>query len=236
MCIVLFQWQPQSGTPLIMAANRDEFYKRPAEAARWRGNIFCGIDKEAGGTWFGVTKEGRFAAVTNFRESLSAQPKHLKSRGQLPFNYLNMETTPEAYVHQIAEQQEHYGPFNLLVGDRESLWYVGNRGADPQAVEPGLHGLSNALLDTPWPKINRGKALLSEAIAQGANDKDLLGVLQDRHQPQREELPETGVPQSIEEIVAPIFIESADYGTRCSTLLTLPKDGPPQVSEYNWHG
>lgn len=235
MCIVLFQWQPQSDTPLIMAANRDEFYKRPTEAARWRGSIFCGIDKRAGGTWFGVTDAGRFAAVTNFRESLSALPTHLKSRGQLPFNYLNMTITPEAYVRQIAEQQDDYGPFNLLVGDRESLWYVGNRGAVPQEVEPGVHGLSNALLNSPWPKIKRGKALLREAIAQGATDKGLLRVLQDHHQPPRSELPDTGVPQSIEEIVAPIFIESPDYGTRCSTLLTLPKEGAPQVSEYHWH-
>lgn len=235
MCIVLFQWQPQSDTPLILAANRDEMYNRPAEAARWRGNIFCGIDKQAGGTWFGVTKEGRFAAVTNVRESLSALPEDLKSRGQLPLNYLNMATTPETYVQQIAGQQDDYGPFNLLVGDRESLWYVGNRGAAPQEVEPGLHGLSNALLDTPWPKIERGKALLRQAIEQGATSKGLLRVLQDRHQPQRVELPETGVPQSIEEIVAPIFIESPEYGTRCSTLLTLPKEGVPQVSEYIWH-
>lgn len=235
MCIVLFQWQPASDTPLILAANRDEFYARPAEAARWRGHIYCGIDKQAGGTWFGVTHNGRFAAVTNFRESLSAPEEHLKSRGQLPLNYLNRDITPQAYAEQIRREQDDYGPFNLLVGDTKSLWYVGNRGAEPQEVPPGLHGLSNALLNTPWPKIERGKALLKTAIQNGATRKQLLNVLQDRHQPPKAELPQTGVPQALEEIVAPIFIESPNYGTRCSSLLTIDKDGTPAVSEYTWH-
>lgn len=234
MCIVLFQWQPDSDTPLILAANRDEFYARPTEAARWRGNIFCGIDKQAGGTWIGVTREGRFATVTNFRESLNPLPSHLLSRGSLPMAYLEGNQTPQAYAEQIAQRQDQYGPFNLLVGNRSSLWYVSNRGAKPQDVKPGIHGLSNALLDTPWPKIQRGKALLKQAIKAGATNEQLLSVVTDRHQPDDSELPSTGVPNWMEKMVAPIFIEAAQYGTRCSTLLTLQTNKAPSISEYCW--
>lgn len=234
MCIILFQWQPGADTPLVLAANRDEFYARPTESARWRGDIFCGIDKEAGGTWFGVTQSGRFAAVTNFREPPTPPPMMLKSRGQLPMGYLESTKAPEAYVRQIHQEQDEYGPFNLLVGDGNSLWYVGNRGATPQEVPPGLHGLSNALLNTPWPKIERGKRLLAHAIEQGASDELLLGVLTDRNRPNRADLPQTGVPEWLEEMVAPIFIESAQYGTRCSTLLVVPREGAVRVHEHVW--
>lgn len=234
MCIVLFQWQPASKTPLIFAANRDEFYARPTESARWRGDVFCGIDKRAGGTWFGVRQDGRFAAVTNFRESIDPLPAELKSRGQLPLQYLQSSMTPAEYAQEVADDQDAYGPFNLLVGDRQSLWYVGNRGAEPQEVKPGLHGLSNALLNTPWPKLTRGKQLLAQAIAQGATPTQLLDVLTDRFQPAADELPHTGVPDWLEEIVAPIFVESPQYGTRCSTLLTLHQDGELKVLEHRW--
>lgn len=234
MCIILFQWQPGADTPLVLAANRDEFYARPTESARWRGDIFCGIDKEAGGTWFGVTQEGRFAAVTNFRESLTPLPATLKSRGKLPLAYLEGAASPKDYVHHVQPSQEAYGPFNLLVGDKDSLWYIGNRGAAPQEVPPGLHGLSNALLNTSWPKIERGKDLLARAIEEGGTNEQLLAVLTDRHQPDASELPQTGVPAWLEEMVAPIFIESAQYGTRCSTLLVVPREGAVRVHEHVW--
>lgn len=234
MCIVLFQWQPDSETPLVLAANRDEFYARPTEAARWRGTLFCGLDKQAGGTWIGVTRDGRFAAITNFRESLNPLPPQLLSRGNLPMAYLQGTQTPQQYARQVADRQAQYGPFNLLVGDKTQLWYVGNRGAAPQPVSAGLHGLSNALLDTPWPKVERGKQLLKNAIQQGASQEALLNVLTDKHQPADHELPKTGVPEWMEKMVAPIFIESAQYGTRCSTLLTLTQTGEPQISEHLW--
>lgn len=235
MCILLFRWQPENATPLILAGNRDEFYARPTEAARWRGSVFCGLDLRAGGTWLGVTRSGRFAAVTNFREPIQEPGAGARSRGELPWNFLHDdEITPEDYIQAIATQQSDYGPFNLLAGDRNSLWYVSNRGAAPQAVEPGVHGLSNGLLDTPWPKVARGKQLLTHAIEQGASETDLLALLTDRHQPGDDELPQTGVPNALEKLVAPIFIESAQYGTRCSTLLWLPKTGEPRISERRW--
>lgn len=235
MCILLFQWQPDSELPLILAGNRDEFYARPTEAARWRDDIFCGRDLRAGGTWLGVTRSGRFAAVTNFREPIQETTSGARSRGELPWTFLNDEAiTPEDYATSVATRQSDYGPFNLLVGDRNSLWYVSNRGAAPQAVASGIHGLSNGLLDTPWPKVARGKQLLTHAIQQGASETDLLALLTDRHQPDASELPQTGVPDTLEKLVAPIFIESAQYGTRCSTLLWLPPFGEPRISEHRW--
>lgn len=234
MCIVLFQWQPDSDTPLILAANRDEFYVRPTEAARWRGNIFCGIDLRAGGTWLGVTRAGRFAAVTNFREPIQEPAAGLRSRGSLPWDFLQSEMAPSDYCQQVAQQQDNFGPFNLLVGDRQTLCYVSNRGAAPQSVTPGVHGLSNGLLDTPWPKVLRGKGLLSDAIGKGASEDALLAILTDHHQPSDGELPQTGVPNALEKLVAPIFIESAQYGTRCSTLLWLTRAGEPRIHERRW--
>ncbi len=236
MCIILFQWQPDADIPLIAAANRDEFYQRPTEAARWRGNVFCGLDQRAGGTWMGVTREGRFAAVTNFREPIQANDAGQRSRGDLPWQFLQGTDTPDVYAKQLVDTQQEYGPFNLLVGDSTSLWYISNRGAAPQAVSPGLHGLSNGLLDTPWPKIKRGKQLLSHALQQGAKKDDLLHLLADNSQPPEEELPNTGVPPALERLVAPIFVQSAQYGTRCSTLLWLPKKGEPRIMEKRWAG
>lgn len=235
MCILLFQWQPDSELPLILAGNRDEFYARPTEAARWRDDIFCGLDLRAGGTWLGVTRSGRFAAVTNFREPLQEPAPGIRSRGDLPLGFLqDANISAEAYCREIERTQNNYGPFNLLVGDRHQLWYLSNRGAAPQPVAPGLHGLSNGLLDTPWPKVARGKQLLAHAIGQGASEADLLALLTDRHQPDASELPQTGVPDALEKLVAPIFIESAQYGTRCSTLLWLPPSGEPRISEHRW--
>lgn len=234
MCILLFQWQPDSDMPLILAGNRDEFHARPAEAARWRGNVFCGLDLRAGGTWVGVTRDGRFAAVTNFREPVQEPAPGLRSRGELPWNFLFGDQAPHDYAECIASVQGYYGPFNLLVGDRHQLWYLSNRGAMPEPVAPGIHGLSNGLLDTPWPKVQRGKQLLTQVIKEGSSEAGLLALLTDRQQPDDGELPHTGVPAALEKLVAPIFIESAQYGTRASTLLWLPKAGEPRISEHRW--
>jgi uncharacterized protein with NRDE domain len=235
VCVILFQWQPDNDTPLILAANRDEFYARPTEAARWREDIFCGIDLRAGGTWIGITRQGRFAAVTNFREPIQEPTPGQLSRGELPWQFLHESTSPEDYVKLVARRQQRYGPFNLLVGTHQSLWYVSNRGAAPQAVAPGIHGLSNGLLDTPWPKVLRGKQLLANVIKQGASETGLLAVLTDRYQPDEADLPQTGVPDALEKLVAPIFVASAQYGTRCSTLLKLSSAGNPEIQEHRWH-
>ena len=149
MCIVLFDWRPGAATPLSVAANRDEFHARPTEAARWRGGVFCGLDIRAGGTWLGIHRDGRFAVITNFREPIAEPGGGERSRGLLPQAFLESRDSPEAFCAALADEQHHYAGFNLLVGDRRTLWYLSNRGAAPRPVDPGLHGLSNGLLDEP---------------------------------------------------------------------------------------
>ncbi|MCG8393149.1 MAG: NRDE family protein [Pseudomonadales bacterium] len=234
MCIVLFDWRPASPTPLRMAANRDEFHARPAEAARWRGDIFCGLDIKAGGTWLGIHRNGRFAVVTNYREPIAERQPGERSRGLLPQAFLESELSPETFCRQLAEEQHHYGAFNLLVGTADSLWYLGNRGAPPQAVTPGIHGLSNGLLDDAWPKVRRAKQRLADAIHAGGSLEQLLNVVNDPHQPDDSELPDTGVGIELERLVAPVFIQSDTYGTRASSAVILDRELGPMMLEQCW--
>ena len=233
MCIILFAWQQDPEFPLVVAANRDEFHHRPAEAVRWRGDLLCGLDLVAGGTWLGISRDGRFAAVTNFREPVADRTPGNRSRGMLPMGFLQNHLSPEAYLASLVPQQQEYGAFNLLVGDGTSLWYMSNRGSDPQPVAPGIHALSNGLLDTPWPKTRRGTDLLQQALADGAPGDRLLGLLRDDQLPADDELPDTGVGRELERLVAPIFIRSATYGTRASTSVKLGSNGF-QLCEQRW--
>ncbi|EKF75482.1 hypothetical protein A11A3_03959 [Alcanivorax hongdengensis A-11-3] len=234
MCIVLFDWQPGSPTPLRLAANRDEFHARPAEPARWRGDIFCGLDLSAGGTWLGIHRDGRMAVVTNFREPIAERQAGERSRGQLPLAFLQGHEGPRDFCLALAEQQHHYGAFNLLVGDRHQLWYLGNRGAAPRAVAPGLHGLCNGLLDDPWPKVERGKQRLRDTLVGPHDLADLLAVVEDPYQPDDAHLPDTGVGLELERLVAPIFIQSPQYGTRASSAVIIGSQGQPRMREQGW--
>lgn len=234
MCIVLLDWQPDTQSPLRVAANRDEFHARPAEAARWRGDIFCGLDIRAGGTWLGIHRNGRFAVVTNYREPIADRQSGERSRGLLPLAFLEDARSPETFCRELAAEQHHYGAFNLLVGTPESLWYIGNRGAPPQAVTPGVHGLSNGLLDDPWPKVQRAKQHLTDAITAGGSLNQLLDVVNDHHQPDDSELPDTGVGLDLERLVAPVFIQSPNYGTRASSAVILDRDKGPVMIEQGW--
>lgn len=233
MCIILFDWQPDTDTALSVAANRDEFHHRPAEAARWRGDLLCGLDLEAGGTWLGVTRQGRFAAVTNFREPIADRTAGNRSRGMLPLGFLESQLPAADYLATLAPEQQEYGAFNLLVYDGASLWYMSNRGADPQPVTPGVHALSNGLLDTDWPKTRRGAALMADALGAEDPRQSLLDLLTDDALPDDDELPDTGVGLELERLVAPIFIRSATYGTRASTAVQLGRTGL-FLAEQRW--
>lgn len=223
MCIVLFSWQTHPQYPLIVAANRDEFHHRPATKSVWRDNVLCGLDLEAGGTWLGVTRSGRFAAVTNFREPVQ-EPGHGRcSRGELPIGFLQGDMSPQNYVRNLAETKGDYGPFNLLVSDGRTLWYLSNRDTRPREVSRGIHGLSNGLLDTPWPKVQRGKQRLAELTTGHFHSGELLGLLGDDWCPDDHWLPDTGVGIEMERFVAPIFIADSRYGTRASTVLRMDR-------------
>lgn len=235
MCIVLLDWQPDTATPLRMAANRDEFHARPAQAARWRGDVFCGVDLSAGGTWLGIHRQGRFAVVTNFREPITRQPGGERSRGMLPQAFLESDQSPETFCRDLQHEQHRYGGFNLLVGNSASLWYMGNRGAPPRPLSAGLHGLSNGLLDDPWPKVQRAKTNLQQAVGQGGSLDQLLSVVNDRYQPAEETLPDTGVGRELERLVAPVFIQSLQYGTRASSAVIVHADGTARMREQCWN-
>lgn len=227
MCLILFAYNVHPSYRLILAANRDEFFDRPSEAADFwpdQPQVLGGRDLKEMGTWLGVTKEGRFAAITNYRDPLSLK-SNAPSRGKLVSDYLTGNLSAEDYLHRIMTDALQFNGFNLLLGDSENLWVYSNRGA-AQKLKPGIYGLSNHLLDTPWPKVQRGKSLLEKALDKKGDDLDeaLLNLLADRHVPPDNQLPDTGVSQEWERILSPMFIASPIYGTRSSTILLMAKN------------
>jgi len=230
MCTILFAWQTDATQPFLAAANRDEFHHRPTQAAHWQGDVFCGVDLRAGGTWMGIHRQGRFAAVTNFREPAFAAGE--KSRGNLAMSFLTSTSTPQAFCQQLAKTQAQYGPFNLLVSDGSTLWYMSNRGAEPRALAPGFYGLSNGLINAPWPKVTAGVSALREHFY--ADDAQLFALLKNTQQPADETLPNTGVGIEMERVVAPLFIQAGEYGTRSSAVVRLNAAGEWSMAEQNW--
>lgn len=235
MCLLAFAWQVHAQYPLVLIANRDEFYARPAQAIHYwldAPHVLAGKDEQEGGTWLGVTKEGRWAALTNYREPNA--PKGVLSRGHLVAEFLKGADEPLAYVQKLATQAAQYSGFNLVVGNRHQAAVVSNRGTAPQLLTAGIYGLSNALLDSPWPKTQRLKAGLSKLIAQEAIDtRKALALLQDQSQPLDEELPDTGVDLVWERLLATAFIKSPIYGTRASTVLLLGQQNM-RLIEQTW--
>jgi len=225
MCVIFVAYRTHPKYPLIVLANRDEFYDRPTlPAASWhdRPNIFAGRDKVAGGTWLGVADGGRFAAITNYREP-SASIGDI-SRGLLVSEFLNTTTTAENYLRQTSEIADRYSGFNLLIGEfnasTNELWYFSNRGAEPKRLKPGRYGLSNHLLNTSWPKVNRGLQGFAKIVSNAEIDKeDCFRLLSDETIALDEQLPNTGVGIDRERLLSPIFIRTPIYGTRSSTIV-----------------
>ena len=233
MCLILVAWQVHPAFPLVVAANRDEFFQRPSlPAGPWPDlpRLWGGRDLEAGGTWLAVRDDGRFAAVTNVREP--GVPQGALSRGALPRDFLQGDQTPEAFVTALAGQ-DHSG-YNLLLADRETLWWASNRADAPRRLEPGLYGLSNRLLDTPWPKLVKAKARLAESLKALPDVEPCFQLLADPAPAPDAELPETGVPLAWERLLSSVFIHSPTYGTRASTVLTRDRDGRFQVEERSF--
>lgn len=223
MCLLLFAYRVVPEYPLIVAANRDEFHERPTAPAAWwpdRG-IFAGRDMEAGGTWMGVNRLGRFAAVTNFREPASHRPG-LRSRGTLVLEALDQATAPTAVLAQLQSRAPLYNGFNLIFGDGNGLFSYGSRG-EPAALSSGVYGLSNHLLETPWPKVTRGKAALRDYLDAGMAPtlEPLLDLLADRSAAPDADLPDTGVGIELERLLSPPFVRGREYGTRCSSIVLV---------------
>lgn len=223
MCLILFAFQHHSEYPLIVTANRDEYYQRPSQPAHFwpqQPQIFAGRDLTAGGTWMGINRNNRFAAVTNFRGAHEA-PSGALSRGSLCKNFLDSSIGAVQYLQTIHQHKNRYAGFNLLVGTIDELFYYSNQQGEIIPITAGIHGLSNGLLNEPWPKVARGKAELSQRLANSAEPTHLLSLLQDTNQANDEQLPDTGIGIEKERMLSSRFIQSADYGTRCSTVLTI---------------
>ncbi|WP_349616503.1 NRDE family protein [Azotobacter salinestris] len=234
MCLIVFAWRPGHATPLLLAANRDEFYARPClPLATWpeAPGVHAGRDLTAGGTWLGVGPGGRVAAVTNIRDP--SQPLGRRSRGELPAGFLLGDLSPEAYLAQVAERARDYTGFNLLVGTHEELWYYHARETAPRCLPAGLYGISNAGLDTPWPKLRRAKAALAGCLETPSADC-LLAAVQDRRPAADAELPDTGVGLVRERLLSSVFIASPDYGTCSSSALIVAADGAQQLVERSF--
>jgi uncharacterized protein with NRDE domain len=235
MCLILFAWQCHDAFPLALAANRDEFHRRPTlPLARWREtpDICGGRDLEAGGGWLACHGDGRFAAVTNVRQAAASRPDP-QSRGRLIAGYLQGSLAPAAFAATIAG--DDYDGFNLLLGDRRELHYLSNRnGVQAQKLPPGIYGLSNHCLDTPWPKVVTGKAAFAAALPALPAPDAFFRLLADRDIAADRDLPATGVPLAWERILSAIFIVSPEYGTRASTLMLRDNDAHWRMTERSF--
>lgn len=236
MCLILVAWRAHAGYPLVVAANRDEFFARPtASAAFWKQSpqVLAGRDLQAGGTWMGITRDGRFAALTNFRDPAQNRAG-TPSRGALVAEFLTGSESPQDYLERMAARGDEYNGYNLLAGDGESLWWSSNMSGSPRKLEPGIYGVSNHLLDTPWPKVGAGKTALAQALDRLPDDQALLALLRDDGIHPDEHLPQTGISLDWERLLSSAFVKSPDYGTRSSTVLCVDNDGWTSFDEQVW--
>ncbi len=237
MCLAVLAWQTHPEYPLVVLANRDEFYARRTRPASWWGqsvSLLAGRDEEAGGTWFGINRRGRFALLTNVRAPAERNP-HAPSRGVLVVSALQSNTGIAAWLDGNAERARVFNGFNLLLGDLRpatarspagELHYLSNRLDDPaQRLAPGIYGLSNAFLDTPWPKVTRAVGRFAVALANKIDTETMLALMADRTQARDRELPSTGIPIDWERALSAIQIRANGYGTRATTMLTVRADG-----------
>jgi uncharacterized protein with NRDE domain len=240
MCLILLAYDAHPIYRLILAANRDEFYDRPtASADYWEDapHILAGRDLKDGGAWLGITRNGEIAALTNFRGP-GPERRDAPSRGRLVSGFLNGNGSVEEYLETLRCEGKSYNGFNLIFGDPGRLCWYCNRHKREWFLAAGIHGLSNALLDSPWPKVSRGKEALARIIAEGrAIEEDrLLAILADRTVPPDGELPDTGVGIELERLLSPIFISSPTYGTRSSTVVLIGHDGVVRFAERSFNG
>lgn len=240
MCVLLLSLGQHRKYPLIVAANRDEFLARPTQAAGfWQDapQVLAGRDLSQGGTWLGITRGGRFAALTNFRDP-PAKRADRPSRGHLITTFLQGNDTPSTYVAELSGRAHEYNGFSLIVGHGDEFYYYANREREPRALAPGLYGLSNHLLDTPWPKVVRGKQALTQAMLSdnGPSAEELFAILADRAPADEAELPHT-VPSGERELwLSPLFVSGNDYGTRSSTVLWIDNNDEVTFIERTFQG
>lgn len=242
MCLIVFDWQPTAEVRLKLAANRDEYHARPTEPLhRWLdAPLIGGRDLRSGGTWLAAADKARFAALTNVREGVMPSPANAPSRGGLVRAALEAPDLEGWLEGLVASQARRYAGFNLLAMRGNRLWHLhhSHEVTYLEAVPPGLHGLSNASLDTSWPKLRRARQALEAALATSDWRQAMWPAMSDPRPADDDELPDTGVGLARERFLSPIFIDSADYGTRSTTLATVTARGSTTLAErcYGPHG
>ena len=230
MCLILAAWDADPTYRLIVAANRDEFFARTSLPMHWWDDVpvLGGRDLTAGGSWMTLSGTGRFAAVTNVRD-FTRPDEAPRSRGEIPVGFSAGTDSPADYCRSLPT--EEYTGFNALVSDLDTLWWTSNWAGAALPLDAGVYGVSNAALDTPWPKVVNGKRRFSDALAAGADVEDLFAVLADDSVAPDDLLPDTGVGLELERLVSPAFISSPDYGTNASTVLRIRRDGSYDIEE-----
>ena len=232
MCLIVFAFKTHPDYRLILAANRDEFHARPAEAMHWwpdHPELLAGRDLQAGGTWLGISRSGRFAAVTNYREELETNHRG-RSRGELVTGFVTGEGTPLSWCKDL--RSDDFGGFSLLTAVADEMAYVSNRGDNARRLEPGIYGLSNASLDTPWTKVLRSKEALNALTRRGPVEAEqLFRLLGDREPAASDDYAGTGLPHEMAQAISAPFIATREYGTRCSTVLLIGKSGRVEIHE-----
>jgi uncharacterized protein with NRDE domain len=244
MCLIICAYQYHSDVPLVITANRDEFFSRPTQAADfWHDSdpcnaILAGKDLTLGGTWLGINPNGRFAAVTNIRSHKENGSADM-SRGFLVRDFLSSSISAEEYGQQLLSSLERFDGFNLLFGDTHNLYYLNNSEGELLQLPPGVYGVSNGTLDSPWPKVERGKAMVRNLLEQN-NDLStdaLIALMTDRQIAADDVLPETGVSIELERLLSASFISNPDqdYGTRCSTAVVVDRIGAVRFNEQSYN-
>lgn len=236
MCLVLLAWRGHTKYPCVIAANRDELHARPTAAAHWWQShpaILAGRDLSAGGTWLGVTRTGRFAALTNYRDPQQRRAP-APSRGELVTSVLLSEDDVAQSLDKLRAVGADYNGFNLLFSDGRRLAVYESVVGEGRELGPGIYGLSNHLLDTPWPKVQAAKSRMASALRESAGAEPLLELLRDDRAAPDAELPRTGVSLEWERLLSSAFIRGPDYGTRCSTVVRVDESGAACFDEWTW--
>ncbi len=240
MCLILFAYRAHPRYRLIVAANRDEWFRRPAAAAHFWADlphVFAGRDLEQGGTWMGLSRRGRFAALTNYREP-SSRNHSAPTRGKLVSDYLAGGNDPLGHLESLRADAARYNGFSLLLGDvagdNGTLGYFSNREGNVSSLSPGIYGLSNHLLETPWPKVNEGKRRLGKLLEGEVHAEALLAILDDTTLAAEAHLPDTGISLEWEHRLSAIRIVTDGYGTRCSTAILVGEDGAVEYVERSF--
>jgi len=239
MCLIVFSNNVLNDYKLIFAANRDEFYNRPTEQAEfWKDHpsLLAGKDLKAGGTWMGITKSGKFAAITNYRDVTNIK-EEAPTRGKLVSNYLLGKLSAEKYYNSVKSDLLRYNGFNLILGDIKNLYYFSTHTEGLRKLVPGVYGLSNAVLDTPWPKVLESKNQLAKLMEQKElHAWELLNLLSDTREAREKDLPDTGVGLEWEKVLSSVFIQSPEYGTRCSTAIHIDNNNNVRFAEKTFYG